>query len=307
MAIADLIQPIINALQTLCYVVLLFYLAQVLSFVCRGKTPPSAGASTDAPIPGRSHRLREAMALGYTGVAAYSIYFATNAIRTFTSRALSTGTQLNTPVVVNQIVVIASALICVAFICNFCRSLWMLKLLDHAIFEPVKDWDTLTSTTKKRLPEFFTRAAAALLFIGLERQLEKLGSATPETQVVLGARSYTHLSSAGLFGLFLYLFLMAWWLSGKYLIGAAMPKSLFFFYFAGCFNSFFIFVYGGENVSVDSAWLMILVIALMGVAALWMIGVVLGDLVRSFSHAGTGALRWLFSRGSSSGPNLADA
>ena len=273
MFFAELVQPILRALRLLCYVVLLFYLFKVLVFIFRGKVIGSSET-----LSGHTHRLREAMALAYTGVAAYFIFHSISAVQSFTDKVLDAGTSVNSPVMMNQILVIAAGVICVAFICNFCRSLWMLKLLDHAVFEPVPNWEQLTNTTFKRAFEFITRATAALLFICLELQLEKLGSSTPEMAVVGGAKSYANLSTAGLFGLALYASLIAWWLSGRFIIKAGMPKSLLLFYIAGIFNSLFIFMYGGETVSNEWAWLLISIIFIMGLAAVYMVGVVLADL-----------------------------
>src|ERR1700738_448939 len=184
---ASLVQPILTSLRWSCYLVLLFYVYGVLKIVFQGRPPEE------------SHRLREAMALGYTAVAGYFIFYSTAAIQLFANSVLDTGSSVRAPAAINIILVLCAGLICFAFICNFCRSLWMLKLLDHAIFEPVPGWETLINSTCNRLVEFLPRAVAAILFICIESKLEKLGSSSPEGSIVRGASSYPGLAGAGLF------------------------------------------------------------------------------------------------------------
>lgn len=308
MSFADLVQPTLMALRWLCYLALLFYLLKVLSFIFKGKKPSGAHHQPrEAASKGDAHRLREAMALGYTGVAAYFIFYATGAIQSFTGNVLNTGTLVNTPTEVNQFLVICAGVICVAFICNFCRSLWMLKLLDHAVFEPVSDWEQLTASLSKRLCEFIPRVAAALLFIVLELELEKLGHSSPEGDVAKGASTYTHLTDTGLYGLALYTCLILWWLSSRLIIKARMPRPLLVFYIAGLFNSSFIYFYGGEEVSAKWAWWMVLIVVFMGVAALYMIVIVFADVLLGLWGWLVSAWGWLMPRrGDRDGNDLAD-
>lgn len=266
---ASLVPPILASLKYLSYGVLVFYVLRVVIVVFNGKRPEE------------SRRLREAMALGYTAVAAYFIYYSAPAIQIFANNVLDTGSSIDAPSSINTIVVILAALICFAFICNFCRSLWMLKLLDHAIFEPVPGWKALTDTTPKLLAEFAPRAAAAVLFICLEFRLEKIGNWSPDDSVLVlanGGVPPNYLADAGKYGMYLYGCLILWWLLSKLFVKAAMPPLLLIFHAVGLINSAFIWWYAGP-LGRDWAWEMILVVGFMAAGALYMILIVAIDIV----------------------------
>lgn len=274
--IPTFVQAFLVSLQYACYVVLAFYVFRVLVVVSKGKKLEE------------SHRLREAMALGYTAVAAYFIVYSTRAIQLFANSVLDVGTPVNAPAAINLLVVICAGLICFAFICNFCRSLWMLKLLDHGIFEPVEEWEKLTDSTPSRLVEFIPRTLAAILFICLESKLEKLGDFTLDdslTSLINGSSPPHYLTQAGVIGLALYGTLIVWWLLSRFVLSAAMPWSLLIFHGIGLVNSGFISLYGGEPVGAALAWGMFLIISLMACGAAYMIFVIIADIVKAVSQA----------------------
>jgi hypothetical protein len=269
MAFADYVPTIINGVMWGCWIVLIIYAVHVLIFILWH---------------GKIRRMREAMAVGYTAVAAYYTALATYALPNFVQRVVGDGGSIGSPTSgIYALLVICSSIICAAFICNFSRSLWMLKNLDHAVFAPVPRWRQLSSPMLKRSPEFLTRMAAALLFIVLELQLEKVAhphGVNEVNQVAQGSPTTKLLSQAGLIGFFLYSVLIFWWFSGLWIARSKMPKKLVIFYVAGLFNSIFIYIFGDEAVDESQKnWLLILVL-LMGLAASYMIGIVLLDILK---------------------------
>jgi len=259
-----------------CYAILTFYALRVLLAIVFGQSG------------GHEHRLREAMALGYTAIAVYFIGSGTGAIQMFVKSVQATGKQLSVPDWANVVLAGCATVICVAFLCNFSRSLWMLKSLDHGVYEPITGWRDLTARSPKRqLFEFFTRTCAALLFIQVEHKLEELAQHTGAQDVRAAmdhALAPDYLSAAGWWGVALYLALLCWWITG-WLIARVdrtvkMPPKQFWFFSAGLFNSAFIGVYGGEVATKDWEFIMLMVVIGMGAAAGYMLYVVAIDVFR---------------------------
>lgn len=265
MNIADYVPGILKIFQLLCYVVLIFYVLQVVLFIFRGKT------SNDP------HRLREALAMAYTVVAVYYIFHSTGAIHPFVSNVIDAGSLIGrgTPASMAPILVLCAGLVCVAFICNFSRSLWMLKSLDHAIFEPVPEWENLSEQTSKRLLEFSTRTVAALLFIRLEFELKHLAGSDKNVSGI-------YFTQAGWYGILLYTCLLVWWVSGRWIAGKDMPKIPLLLYIAGLANSAFIYNFASKISNEDKAqWLMVLLLG-AGFLALLMLAVIVDDILKWF-------------------------
>ena len=197
MWLTELVQPILFILKWLCRFVLLFYFLRVMVIIFFGKTISD------------SRRLQEALAMAYTLVAAWLILQSTNAILPFVQNIINSVVLVSMPTtIINFVLVICSGLVCTAFICNFSRSLWMLKSLDHAVFESVPKWEKLSAiSTSKKIFEFATRTVAALLFIGIELQLEKLSTSSSRgdvTSLAIGEAPQNCLAAAGWYGFFLY-------------------------------------------------------------------------------------------------------
>jgi hypothetical protein len=232
-------------------------------------------------------RMREAMAVGYSAVAVVFTFQATWAIQHFVQRIVGDGSSIGSPSrSIYALLVICSLIIYAAFICNFSRSLWMLKNLDHAVFEPVPKWEELTVPKLKRIAEFGTRMAAALLFIYLEFKLERLAQphgAAEAGSIAGGASATRPLSDAGFVAIFLYAMLLLWWLSGRWIAGKAMPWLLLVFFGAGLFNSFFIFVFGDAPVDESSKTWLLLTIVIASAFATYMIIYVLFDLIKALN------------------------
>lgn len=270
MSFADWVPTIIRGVMLACWFILGVYVVRVFIFILfHGE---------------EGRRMREAMAVGYTMVAAYFIFNATKAIPNFVQRIVGdAGSIGSTTSAINTLLVICSVVICAAFICNFSRSLWMLKNLDHAVFEPVPEWEQLSTPKFKRIFEFFTRMGAALLFIYLEFKLEKVAHVQGVTDVGLiahGSPPTRPLSQAGFVAIFLYLVLILWWFSGKLIAGSQMPKLLFFFFLFGFLNSTFIYAFADEPVDESSKIWLLICVGVCGLLASSMIIYVLWDLFK---------------------------
>jgi hypothetical protein len=286
MGFAEYVQPLLGVLKWLCYIVLLLYLGRVLVFIFRGKSK------------GDPHRLREAMAMAYTVVAAYFIFRSADAIQPFVVNIVEAGGLVHTPTpIINIVLIVCAGIVCTAFICNFSRSLWMLKSLDHGIFEPVPEWEDLLSSLGKRAFEFTTRTIAALLFIALEFRLERLASGSAAENVNLlasGATPRNYLTDAGRYGLYLYFCLCVWWFSGLWVAKRRMPRRLLAFYTVGLINSAFIFYFGGKTLNEDWAMIMLLIVVLMGITGLYMLFIVLQDFLPPIFRTILTAYKYLF-------------
>jgi hypothetical protein len=270
MSFADYVPQFINGVMWVCWIVLLIYAVKVLTFIvftCED-----------------GRRMREAMAVGYTAVAAYFTWEATKAIPNFVQRVVGDGGSVGyTTPGIYAILVVCSCVICAAFICNFSRSLWMLKNLDHAVFEPVPQWEQLSTPIGKRTFEFLTRMAAALLFIYLEFKLEKVSHphAINEVELVAQGSSPTKpLSQAGGVAVFLYGVLVLWWLSGLWIAKSKMPKLLLLFFVFGLLNSIFIYAFGDEPVDKSRNNYLLLFLGIMALLASYMIAYVLWGLIK---------------------------
>jgi len=284
MGFADYVPLIITGVMWMCWIILILYALRVLLFILFGCE--------------EIRRMREAMAVGYSAVAVVFTFQATWAIPNFVQRIVGDGSSIGSPTRgIYALLVICSLIICAAFICNFSRSLWMLKNLDHAVFEPVPDWEDLTKTKLKRIAEFGTRMVAALLFIYLEFKLEKLAQPHGVAEVGLvseGGSATRPLSQAGFVAIGLYAVLLLWWLSGRWIAGKAMPWLLFAFFVAGLFNSFFIFVFGDAPVDESSKTWLLMTIVVAGALATYMIVYVLLDLIKAVKAWLLTVKGWIF-------------
>lgn len=269
----------LTAAQVVCCAILVVYALRVLIAIIRGHGG------------GGQHRMREAMALGYTLIAAYFIFSGSGAIRMFAESVLATGRELNVPEWTNTALVVCATIICAAFLCNFSRSLWMLKSLDHGLYEPIDDWGQLTARRPvQQFLEFLTRTCAAVLFIKVELELEELAHHS-ELQNLEAAQKAQHvpdsLSAAGGWGVLLYSVLLVWWCTGWLIARGApagtkakMPPWQALFFGAGLFDSAFIRIYGSDVVTMNLKYMMLLIVLGMGAAALFMLAVVARDIIR---------------------------
>lgn len=265
MNIAEYVQPILAFFKCICYLILIFYLIRITIFIFFGKK------NSDL------HRLREAMALAYTFVAAIFVYKSIKGIQPFIQNILEAVVQAY------PLVALCSGLVFTAFICNFSRALWMLKSLDHAMFEPVPNWETLSSArTHKLVFEFLTRTTAALLFIRVELELDKLSTSSLReniTKLASGASPHSYLAVAGLFALFLYICLSLWWVIGFWIAKSKMPKSLLWFYIGGFVNSLMVFYYGG-TISHNDPIIMKGLFVVVSIAGLYMLFYIFIDIYK---------------------------
>ena len=272
MVTADIVAPILSTLEYLCVFVLAFYTMRVVVFVIRGRNPKD------------DHRMREAMAMAYTVVAAWFIFFAIGAIHPFVQNIIeAVGVVAAPSIQIRILLAISSAFVCSAFLCNFSRSLWMLKSLDQGLFDPVPEWETLTGTKLKRFFEFATRTVAALLFIVLEFQLERFAASRKNSDVAiqLGADSPDrYLTQAGFLGLLLYCSLILWWLVGRWIAKDKMPWTQLSFYGAGLINSMFIASYAGKVATTDQAVMLLMFIVVVTLAATYMLGLVVVEILK---------------------------
>lgn len=293
MVSAEVVQPILNLLGKLCYVVLAVYISRVFLFIILGNRT------------GDSHRLREAMAMAYTLAAAVLIGYSVSAIAPFVTNIQEATNGLTVSAAgFGSYLSLCAGLVCAAFICNFSRSLWMLKSLDHAVFEPIPDWEDLSGSTLKRFLEFLPRAFAAVLFICLEFELKAMAGtirAKDAALVASGTSPRNYLDEAGRYGLALYAALILWWIVGRYVItrkhNIKMPKSILFFYVAGLLNSLFIFLYGGANLTSGQAIGLLSTVNLATIAALYMLAIVVRDVAQtvwSFARMLFGIVRMLW-------------
>jgi len=270
MNFADYVIDITRYVMYACWIVLMIYAGRVMLFILWTS--------------GQARRMREAMAVGYTAAATYFTFYATKAMLNFVQRVVGDGSSIGTTTSgMYAALVGCSLVIFVAFICNFSRSLWMLKSLDHAVFEPVPKWKQLSRPMCKRLFEFSTRIAAAVLFIMFELQLENVADPHALKDVHLATErsiSTQSLSQAGGIAVFLYLVLLLWWLSGLWIARSEMPKSLLLFFFCGLVNSIFIYVFGDEAASESRNKWLVGVVGLMTLFAGYMIYYVLCDLFK---------------------------
>jgi hypothetical protein len=274
----DLLRPLIDPfvrhfLRGVCYLVLVFYAVRAIRLITVGHGGHHA-----------TSQWREAMALVYTLVAAYFIFVSTRAIPTFSQNIVDgVGRVPNMPPGLIAFSYLAAGLVFAAFICNCSRSLWMLKSLDHGIFEPIPEWEELSEPWGKRIPEFVTRSIAAGLFILLEFELKKLSSWSYLKDLSVsqsGGIPGAGLSDIGKFALGLYFALLFWWLAASRIAGKRMPKLLLSFYAAGLVNALFIFFYGGPILSTSAAMWLVAGIVVVTIAAGWMLFFVLLDTFR---------------------------
>jgi hypothetical protein len=280
-SLAEIVNPVLSGLAWLCYIVLSIYILRIGVFIVRGKEAKD------------SHRMREAMAMGYTIFAAFYISSSIVALNPFVQNVLQVVSLLRMQPSswINSLIALCAGSVCAAFICNFSRSLWMLKSLDHGQFEAVPEWGDLFSTSGRRFFEFSTRAIAATLFISLELEFEKLGTYSPEDVIRSSTVVPIHLDRVGLVGMLLYLSLMAWWVVGWVVAKKKMPKRALTFYFAGLVISYFLFSYGGLEVNKDpdKAISLLLSVFVVTMAALYMLLFVLSDVIRVLFRAGRAA------------------
>src|SRR5215831_16302001 len=107
---SDLTSSILFTLRGFCYLALSFYVLRVLEIlvlgVARKHGEPGQPEKLDA------HGLREAMAVGYTGVAAYYVLHGTDAITSFTSVILSTSALVKFPASGSAFLSVCAGLIC---------------------------------------------------------------------------------------------------------------------------------------------------------------------------------------------------
>jgi hypothetical protein len=274
------------SLEFLCWALLTFYVLRVVVFIIKGP---------NETVPHRN-RMREAMAMAYTAVAAYFIAAATRAIEPFMANIISSVSVL-VPAVPWQLLVVlglSSACVCTAFLCNFSRSLWQLKSLDHAIFAPVPEWDDLSDRSgPKKVAEFLTRSVAAVLFIVVEFRLERFAETPARLSLVASRTESTSLAVAGLWALGVYIALISWWLVGWLIAGKKMPLSQLFFYLAGVANSVFVAKYAGSITSPGDVYVLLCFIVLICVAAVYMLGYILWDPLRAVVSVGGACWGWL--------------
>ena len=161
----------------------------------------------------------------------------------------------------------------------------MLKSLDHAVFNPVPNWEDLAEQFPvKRLAEFGTRTAAAILFVVVEFRMERFADAQTSSNALFLARSdeiqHNSLSQAGQWGLWLYIALIIWWVVGFWIARHQMPKLQLGFYFAGVANSLFIAKYAATVNDSDGALTLLMLILFILVGAIYMLVYVLLDVPR---------------------------
>jgi hypothetical protein len=264
----NVVQFLMAVFRYVCWGLLAYYVVRVASVVFRGAK--NGGARRDG--------MREAMALSYTVVAAIFIGWAPNAMPRFVGNILESvgGLRPLPPTWMQTMLVLSSALVCTAFICNFSRSLWMLKSLDHAVFEPVPQWEELSGQYAwKKAAEFITRTVAALLFILVEFRLEQVAR-TPQL-FEIGDSVAENLARAGTLGLGLYCTLIVWWWVGRWIAGKEMPWKQLFYYIAGGINSAFVAKYAGTVTNSDDVFVLLLFILFVFLGALYMLGYICLD------------------------------
>jgi hypothetical protein len=275
--IADLTGPFLNVTEVFCKVMLFFYLLKVLKTIVWGRKGHHA------------EPLREAMAFAYTAIAAYFIFGGIGAIRMFVKNVLEIGEIVHVPAAGNIFLVVCAALVCAAFLCNFSRSLWMLKNLDHGVYDPVKNWAELTRPPRKRVLEFATRTGAALLFIMIELELESFAHHSEVANLAYAEAASSvpdHLRAAGGYGIGLYICLVAWWLVGYWLAKGDMPKRQIAYHVCGLVNSLFIFVYARSSQATEGeAWGMVAIVVLMSLSATFMLAFVIRDFAKGTRDA----------------------
>lgn len=270
--------------KVLCYFVLTFYLVKVVILIIYGKDKND------------HHNLRDAMALVYAGFAVYFIFESIDAIQILVQHIVEgiNLAKLNYEWLYISLYTVVG-LIFTSFICNFCRSLWMLKSLEHGMFEAVPDWEQLLMPKRRRGLEFLTRTCAAILFILLEFELKKWKGYDGVVQiqdVSSGNFGRFDLSYSGLLGIFLYLSLICWWFSGLYAAGTKMPKGQLLFYICGMVISGFVLFYGSP-ITTDERLLLVLILLTLALAAsLFMIFIV----VREVATGTFDTLKLLFAR-----------
>lgn len=271
--IADHMGATLDGLSIACYGALVFYLFRT-AWLFLGRRSW-----------GDKHALRESMAAAYTVVAAYLIGMSVNAMRPFVDNVGQSANFLTQSPLLAVSVRIVAAIVFTAFLTNCSRSLYVLKGLDHAFFEPVPEWETLATFPLKRLFEFSTRAVAAGLFISLEYQLKVIASGTTALssatsasqpfQNLIASPALDALTLAGACGMALYLSLILWWCVGLWIAKEQMPRRLLPFYLSGLVSSAFIYFYSHSTRSENASIALIffaLVVAGAACYMLWLVG-----------------------------------
>ncbi len=273
MVLADRVVPLVLwTLRGVCYIALGFYLARAVLLVVVGRDDHKGSG------------FREAMAMVYTLLAASFIYSSIRAIPTFVENIVDGVSRvLHLPGEMLVFLYAAGGLVFAAFICNCSRSLWVLKSLDHGLFEPVARWEQLSRPMGKRFVEFTTRTVAAGLFIKLEFELKELAKSSPVdevTRLYQGVYPSYDLSDAGGVGIKLYFVLLLWWGVGRMIAHRQMPTWLLVFYAAGLVNSLFIYKFARPVSSEATTFWLLVLLGIAAIGAGYMVGHVLADVFR---------------------------
>jgi hypothetical protein len=261
---------LIFVFKGLCYVVLLYYFVKAL-FVT-------------VALPDPDKRFREALAVTYLVAAAWFTGAAIGVIPSFTQHCIeSTGNLVvYMPELVLKLIAVAGAVILTAFICNFARALYMLKSLDHAMFEPIPEWGRQwrMSSTRTRLLEFGVRLVAAVLFLLLEYALKSVGQPHDGNHLTGPDEQVTNpFATPGLIGIFLYIVLAIWWCVARRVAGDEMRIRQLLFYGAGLLNSIILTVYA-RATSELFAWIVVLSAVVSMGGSFFMIGMVVREIVK---------------------------
>lgn len=257
---------VIFVFKALCYVVLAYYFLKALAITLA--------------LPDPEKRFREALSTTYLIAAAWFTMTAIGVIPGFTQHCIDATGYLFTdmPAEVLQVIGLAGSVILTAFICNFARSLYMLKSLDHATFDPIPEWGQLLASTRARVVEFFVRLLAAGLFLLLEYELKSVVK-PPDPAKVISGEITNPFASPGWLGILLYIVLGIWWFVGRSVAGNKMPWTQLVFYCAGLWNSFILALYAGAT-SEPIAWFMLLSAVVSTVGSIFMIGMVVLEVVK---------------------------
>lgn len=265
-----MITDVLSILKWICIIVLSFYIIRVILLVFFGKSNHD------------NHRLRGSMALIYAVFAAYFIYksivfipFLVNSI----VGGISLGNIKYSWLILLLYITIGTVF--TAFLCNFSRSLWMLKSLENGIFEAVPDWNDLTKPISKRFIEFFIRSIAAFLFILLEFEFEKISHYSLVDDIkILNSNSIPeyNISSIGVLGIYLYSSLLLWWCAGFWIAKRRMPIVQLIFYFAGIIISIFVKLYGNSIITDETVIIILISLVLAIGASSFMLFIVFKDI-----------------------------
>ena len=262
----DWLQYVITVFSGFCYVTVAFYVVKAVLVT----VPPE---NHQPPFP-------EGLALTYLAAATWFTIGAVAAIPRFTHHCidvLSYLPALSIPKLVVQLVALAATFMVTAFICNFARSLYMLKSLDHGVYEPVPDWKQKLTRDAKGYSEFVTRLIAAILFLVLEYQLKAVAH-----PVTVGdkeaALASDHFAVPALVGLVLYVVLMGWWTVARRIVGDKVPGWQLVFYLAGLLNSVVLWVYSQRTGTNTFPWIMVISALVSFIPSLYMLWVVGHDI-----------------------------